>query len=469
MKSILAFLSASFLVLSLLSACSNSTDDIGSSLIQSETEVVIHDEFTLTGRTVNNQQIQSRTIDQLLGVIDADGYGKFSSDFVCQFLPATKLETDGVTVNELDSMKLVLSYNVGGLVGDSIAPMGLEVYRLNRALPYPIYSSFDPKEYCDMSAGPIASSIYVGNAQGLNDSIQALSYREIKVDMPLSLAKELFTLYVENPNAYSLPSVFAQYFPGIYVTNSYGSGRVTQIKQTQMIIYYHTTTEEDGETVTTNYEGTYFAVTPEVISNNNIFFDIDKSLQARIDAGENIMVAPVGKDIEITFPLKDVLDYYLANKGLLSVVNTLTMKLPVETISNNYGIEPPENVLMVLSNKKDEFFLTNSLSDDETSFLASYDSTNGYYYFSGLRTYFLNMLAKYVKDGDTNTNNIVIDSDDITFTLTPVEVTTETSTSSYTTTTYVSAITPYIGVPAMAKFNLDKTDISFQFSKQSFK
>jgi hypothetical protein len=159
----------------------------------------------------------------------------------------------------------------------------------------------------------------------------------------------------------------------------------------------------------------------------------------------------------------------LANKGLLSVVNTLTMKLPVETISNNYGIEPPENVLMVLSNKKDEFFLTNSLSDDETSFLASYDSTNGYYYFSGLRTYFLNMLAKYVKDGDTNTNNIVIDSDDITFTLTPVEVTTETSTSTYTTTTYVSAITPYIGVPAMAKFNLDKTDISFQFSKQSFK
>jgi hypothetical protein len=461
MKSFFALLSATFITLALFSACSDTTDAIGSSLIQSESEVVIHDEFTLTGKTVDNERIQSRTIDQLLGVIDAKGYGKFTSDFVCQFLPATKIETENVTV---DSMKLVLSYNVGGLVGDSIAPMGLQVYRLNRQLTYPIYSTFDPKDYCDMSDGPIAEAIYVGNAQGLNDSIQALSYREIKIDLPKSMADELYNLYVTNPTAYSLPSTFANYFPGLYVTNSYGSGRVTQIKQTQMIMYYHTTVESsDGEIVTTDYTGTYFTVSPEVISNNNIFFQIDQDLQARIDGGEAIMVAPVGKDLEITFPLKDVIEYYAQNKGLLSVVNLLTMKLPVETITNDYGIEPPENVLMVLSNKKEEFFLNNSLSDDETSFLATYDEDNGYYYFAGLRTYFLNMLEKYQYD----TSKIA--DEDITFTITPVEVTTETSTSSYYTTTYVSAVTPYIGVPAMCKFNLDKADISFQFAKQTFK
>jgi hypothetical protein len=73
------------------------------------------------------------------------------------------------------------------------------------------------------------------------------------------------------------------------------------------------------------------------------------------------------------------------------------------------------------------------------------------------------MLEKYQYD----TSKIA--DEDITFTITPVEVTTETSTSSYYTTTYVSAITPYIGVPAMCKFNLDKADISFQFAKQTFK
>jgi hypothetical protein len=72
------------------------------------------------------------------------------------------------------------------------------------------------------------------------------------------------------------------------------------------------------------------------------------------------------------------------------------------------------------------------------------------------------MLEKYNANG-------TIDPADVTFTLTPVTLTTESSTSYYTTTTYVSAITPYIGAPAMVKLDLDSTDITFQFSKQSFK
>jgi hypothetical protein len=463
MKSIFAFLSASFITLAILSSCDTTTLNIGSSLIQEESEVIIHSEFALTGHPTPNKAISSRTITQLLGNIDADGYGQFSSDFVCQFLPASKLDTDGVTVNEIDSMKLVLSYEVGGFVGDSIVPMGLEVYRLNRQLTTPIYSTFDPKDYYDNNAEPIGSAIYVGNAQGLNDSIQALAYREIYVDLPKSLAQELFTLYVENPTAYSLPTEFAKYFPGIYVRSTFGSGRVTQIEQTMMVMYYHTTTtDDDGEETVTNSVGNYFGVTPEVISNNNISFTIDPKLQARIDAGENILVAPVGQDIEITFPIQDVINYYIENKGQLAVANSLTMSIPAEEISNDYGIDPPESLLMVLSSEKDNFFLTNSLNDDETSFIATYSSDSNSYDFSSLRSYFLNMLEKYNANG-------TIDPADVTFTLTPVTLTTESSTSYYTTTTYVSAITPYIGAPAMVKLDLDSTDITFQFSKQSFK
>ena len=91
-------LSAAASLLLLLGSCSNTTGDIGSSLIQEEAKVVIHNEFTLSGRTVANTRIQSRTIVELLGSIQADGYGAFSSDFACQFLPAQKLVTDGVPV-----------------------------------------------------------------------------------------------------------------------------------------------------------------------------------------------------------------------------------------------------------------------------------------------------------------------------------------------------------------------------------
>ncbi|MDE6360999.1 MAG: DUF4270 domain-containing protein [Muribaculaceae bacterium] len=464
MKSTLPFLSGAILLLgSLFTACENTTQDIGSSLIQAESEVVIHNEFSVSGHSTPNTAIESRTIVQLLGDISAEGYGNFSADFVCQFMPASKLVTDGVTVNDLDSMKLILAYPNGGYVGDSIAPMGLEVFPLNRQLTSPIFSTFNPEEYCDVTAAPLASKIYVGNAQGENDSIQALSYREIYVDLPLSLARDLFTLYVENPEAYSFPSEFAKHFPGIYVRNSFGAGRVTQIQQTSMVIYYHTTSEDaEGNEVKTSHEGNYFVVSPEVISNNNISFTIDPALQARIDAGESIIVAPVGRDVEITFPIRDVLDYYLDNCGPLSVVNTLTMTIPAEEIENAYGIGIPESLLMVVSSEKDEFFLNNSLNDDKKSFIATYSASSKGYVFSGLRNYFLAMLDKYNADG-------TIDIADATFTLTPVTLTTESTSNGYTTSTYVSAITPYIGKPAMGKLNLDKADITFQFSKQSFK
>lgn len=462
MKSFLTLLCGAASILGLMTACENTSQGIGSSLIQEESEVVIHNEFSVSGHTTENDRIESRTIVQLLGDISAEGYGNFTSDFVCQFMPASKLVTDGVTVNDIDSMKLILAYPNGGYVGDSIAPMGLEVFRLNRQLPSPIFSTLNPEEYCDVNAAPLASKIYVGNAQGETDSIQALSYREIYVDLPKTLARELFSLYLDNPGAYSFPEQFAKHFPGIYVRNSFGAGRVTQIQKTTMVMYYHTTsTGTDGKEVITRHEGNYYAVTPEVISNNNIAFTIDPTLQARMDAGENIIVAPVGRDVEITFPIEDVIDYYLDNCGLLSVVNTLTMTLPAEMIENEYGINPPESLLMVISSKKDDFFLNNSLNDDKTSFIATYSSAAKGYIFSGMRTYFLDMLAKYNADGR-------IDPADATFTLTPVALTTESTSNGYTSSTYVSAITPYIGKPAMVKLNLDKADITFQFSKQAF-
>ncbi len=462
MKTTLTLFTGAAILSGLLTSCENTTQEIGSSLIQEESEVVIHNEFSVSGHTTPNLSIESRTIVQLLGDISAEGYGNFTSDFVCQFMPASKLVTDGVTVNEIDSMKLILAYPNGGYVGDSIAPMGLEVFLLDRQLPSPIFSTFNPEEYCDVNARPLASKIYVGNAQGENDSIQALSYREIKVDLPVKLARDLFTLYVENPQAYSFPTEFAKHFPGIYVRNSFGAGRVTQIQKTTMVMYYHTTsTDSEGKPVIKHVEGNYFAVTPEVISNNNIAFNIDPALQARMDGGENIIVAPVGRDVEITFPIRDVIDYYIDNRGPLSVVNTLSMTIPAESIENAYGIQPPESLLMVLSSKKDEFFLNNSLNDDKTSFIATYSAAAKGYVFSGLRNYFLEMLSKYNADG-------IIDPADATFTLTPVALTTETTSNGYTTSTYVSAVTPYIGKPAMTKLDLEKADITFQFSKQSF-
>jgi len=443
-----------------LAACEESPN-IGSSLIQDETEVVVFSDFTVTGRSVDNPRVQSRTVTQVLGRINAKGYGSFSSDFVTQFMPSVSIDTKNLTADNIDSLKLLMFVPKGSFIGDSVAPMGLEVYRLNKQLPSLIYSDDSPSKYYN-EADLLGSRIYACNALGATDSIRNLSYRLIDVPLPLSLARELYNLYITDPSAYAFPSNFAKHFPGIYVKNSFGDGRVVEVTSTLIRMYYHTTsTDSEGKEEIKRYQGNYYAVTPEIILNNNLIYKMSDDLKRRINDGEQIIVAPVGRDIEMTFPIREVIDYYKANAGTLSVINTLSMDIPAETITNDYGITPPENLLLILSKEKDDFFLRSELNNDITSFYASYDAEKKRYRFSGLRPYLLDMLKK---------DNIK--PEDYTFTITPVNIETETNSSnSYygTTTTYVSAINPYIGAPTMTRLDLSKATVNFTFSKQTMK
>lgn len=82
----------------LVSACDDDTSTIGSSLIQDQVKIVVDDSFTLTGHSVASRRVQSRTILQLLGNIDAEGYGSFSSDVVTQFMPSQTIPYTDVTL-----------------------------------------------------------------------------------------------------------------------------------------------------------------------------------------------------------------------------------------------------------------------------------------------------------------------------------------------------------------------------------
>lgn len=93
----------------ILSACDeNNQSTIGSSLVTSPVKIVVDSTFTLTGQSIRNQDIQSRTVRQLLGIIDAKEYGQFSSEIVTQFMSAMTFDTTGVKREYIDSIKLLL-------------------------------------------------------------------------------------------------------------------------------------------------------------------------------------------------------------------------------------------------------------------------------------------------------------------------------------------------------------------------
>lgn len=440
-------------------ACDDNTSAIGGSIAEDELSIVIDSSFTLSGRTVEIGAVQSRTLTQLIGSIDSKEFGSLHSTVVTQFMPAAALDTIGISTADIDSMKLVMRMDKNAFTGDSVVPMGLKVYRLNRTLPSPIYSDFNPADFVDMS-DLLGSAIYSASAVGQSDTVAASAYRYIEVGMPKSLAYEIFNAYKNNPENFATPDAFIKnVFPGVYISNSYGTGRVSRVSQTMMRMFYHRTyLDETTQRDTTVYNiGNYMAVTPEVVTNNNIRLEISDKIQAMVDAGENMLVAPAGLEVELTFPAREIIDSYNAGKGQESVVNILSMTIPADTLSNPEGIPAPPYALLVLANKKDEFFASNSLPDNKTSFYAAYNSSNNCYTFAGMRQYLLDLMEKDE-----------ITADDVTFRLCPVDVVFETTGSSYwdygTTET---ALVPYVDGPAMVKISLDDAKISFTYSNQS--
>ncbi len=447
-------------LISSLAAC-NDSSTIGSSIVQDRVQIVVDSAFTVTGRSVTTEKVQSRTTSQLLGLIDAPGYGRLSSDVVMQFMPSVQLDSNLTTSADIDSLVMYMYMSAGEFVGDSIAPMGFEVYRLTRALPSPIYSNFDPEGYYD-SSRPLASKIYNISNESLKlggDTVFSTGV-ELSVKLPRALAVELFDAYKSNPSNYASPSAFVNnVFKGLYVKNSFGSGRLIRTSTTLMSLFYHYYDQENDSTIYRS--GNYFAVTPEVISNNDIDYEISPALQARVEQGAQIVAAPVGMEVKMRFPAPELMASYRSSNSALSVLNTVSFTIPVTQITNDFGFNVPTYLLMVLAKDRDEFFAKNQLPDNKTSFYATYDSTTGKYTFGDMRNYLSYLLSK-----DTVTE------DDYTFNLVPVSATFESSSSNsyyyyYDQQQTLSTLTPYVASPVMGELQLDNAQVKLTYSTQS--
>ncbi len=457
---------ATLAVLFVATSCDE--NNIGMSIIDSESEVISDTTYIVCSPEINDK-VPPRTLTHLLGAISAKGYGTLKSDFVTEFMPASKIDTTGVSISDIDSTRLLLRIPVGSFVGDSITPMKVNIYKLNKNLPYPITSDFDPKDYYNESdlLGSRAYAMTTTNQDSVmykeydSNTSSYNYYYLVSVTMPNSIGQGLYQLYKDNPETLKDPEAFAKYFPGIYATTSYGNGRVAKVSSTMIRTHYrkHSTKSDGSDTIYTQ-TANYLGVAPEVVTNNNISYTPSENIKSMIDAGDPVIVAPAGYNAKITLPITELLNKYKENeKKGQTVLNTISMTIPVEEISNSFDIEPPTYLLLVKATKKDDFFTDNKLPDSKTSFYASYDSTDKCYTFSGMRAYLKGVIdGEYASEDQTTLES---------FYLIPVDATFTTSTSYYSgTTSTLTEMTPQLSIPAMVK--LGKAQLVTTFSKKSY-
>ena len=211
------------LLLGAFTACEDNASEIGSSLVGDEVSIVIDSAFTVSGHCEAIEAIRPKTTTQMLGKVDIPAFGSISSSVVSQFLPSTELDTANFAPADVDSLILTLRYGYQSFIGDSVAPMGVRVYALNKQLPTKIASNFNPEGYYNPMQ-PLASTVFNATSMG-SDSIALLGYRDIRFTLPRELGRKLFQSFIDNPDNYANGQIFAEeVFPGLYFENSFGSG-----------------------------------------------------------------------------------------------------------------------------------------------------------------------------------------------------------------------------------------------------
>lgn len=458
-----------------ISSCGDENSMIGSSIVDTDLEIVVDSSFQkmVTAESIPNDSVVGRTITQLIGRISIPGYGKLETDFLTQFMSASTFDTVGV--DRLDSLVLYLSYNTESFTGDSLAPMQLSVYPLEKQLKSPVYSSIDPAEYYNAQSAPIALKSYNASFLGLPDSLVELGYKTIRVKLPDAMAEQLFEKYKTDPLVFSSPSRFTQYFPGFYVKTSYGSGCVVNVQNSVMNLHYTKTTVINDKDSTYASTQTLMAVTPEISTGNHIRLEIDPTLQSNIDAGRVYLQAPAGLNVLLHFPTREIVRSFEESVGaggstIQGLINSLILEVPLKELpKSSYKLEPPQFLLFVRKSELQSFFEKKELADNVRSFYAEYNSDKRKYSFTGLRT-FLNDVIEKKRQG------IEITDADEEIVLVPVSVYSETVSSgssyyyySYNEQEVVTDIVPYISAPALAEIDMDHIRLQLTYSRQKTK
>lgn len=469
------FLPVAFLLALGISSCGDENSLIGSSIVDTEIEIVVDSSFQkmISAESISNDSVVGRTITQLIGRISIPGYGKLETDFLTQFMPTSTFDTTGI--DRLDSLVLYLNYNTESFTGDSLAPMQLSVFPLQKQLKSPVYSSIDPAEYYDAQSAPIAMKSYNASFLGLPDSLVKLGYKTIRAKLPDAMAEQLFRKYKEDPQVFSSPSRFAQYFPGVYVKTSYGSGCVVNIQNSVVNLHYTKTTVINDKDSTYAATQTLMAVTPEISTGNHIKLEPAPEIQSGIAAGKVYLQAPAGLNVLLHFPTREIVKNFEEAVGsggstIQGLINSLVLTVPLkELTSNKYDLQPPQFLLFVRRSELQSFFEKKELADNVRSFYAEYNSDTRSYSFTGLRT-FLNDVIEKKRQG------VEITDADEEIVLVPVSVYSETVSSgssyyyySYNEQEVVTDIVPYISAPSLAEIDMDRVKLQLTYSRQKTK
>lgn len=384
-KSVLLLSTLAFFIVFGFMSCDDDLNTIGGS-IQPPSDIIKvgSDTLGVKARTHSFQDsVYAQALNGVLGKYKDDMFGSIKSDYLCQlyFPEGTKFKDKVIS---FDSINFVIDYT--NYLGDSISTMGLSVYKVKNQLPSYFFTNTDPAKYVDM-ANPIANQAFSVSSSKIIAVSSGVIYRQAIANMDIKFAEDLHSA-IESGTIKD-PESFNKYFPGMYVTTTFGSGTLIHPNATSIEISYHYEylgRNADDTADSTRVERAVLALTSttEVNQLNHIENKIPDEI---FNTSSDMVYAktPAGVCPEITFPIKEIAENM--NKNGYSAVNTAlfsiwgyTEKEPTGT----FDYQKPSTLLLVNKDSVDYFFQNRQKPNGFTTLVASRNTSSNSYEFNNL-------------------------------------------------------------------------------------
>lgn len=436
--------------IAILSGCNDDLTQVGIGTMPETDGVTVQaDTFFMKARTLQTDSVYARTRRGTLGEIYDPLYGNLKSDYICQFYCPENYKFRFKPIDgKIDSIDFKIFYS--SWTGDSLTPMRVQLYQISKPLPRDFYTNIDPTLYANLQT-TFGSQTYTSFDTSVPDSIRyaknsdgTYTYQpRVTIRMSKELGQKFYDETQNNPSSFKDQNAFNQFFPGIYVTNTYGTGNILDVEASEMGIYYKyvgkTKADANGNTRDTVMVAVErFSVTDEVIQLNR-FKNTDMSHLLEPNDSIAYLKSPAGVYTQLTIPSQDIAP--LIKDRILSNMELKLKALPQEDWK--YAFEAPEAILILPSDSVDTFFKKNQIENNFTSFVGKYATSTRTYAFGNIS----NMLKNHMEKAPDK---------DLVISVIPIKQNTTDTRNYYgQTTTYTVSVNNYMK-PSGVKLRIDK-------------